>query len=294
MIRSADDPLEKARRLHSRGRWRALTLLLEPLVPLYRESAEFYWLLGSSSLRLDEDIAAITYLDRARQLMPENGEVALYLIAAHAARGESGVAAGLCLEILERNPGDSVALRAMEIIRSGPATAGRSAFEGKGASAMLLDLLPARGFASDRGFRGIVPIILILVLIAIAAALFLLPKDSLRIEPANSSRPSGSGSALVSGPSPAEIGAAMREHENAIVRWRGYVSNASTAGSGGHFLLVVGSVDLRTVEALVPVDCSAKLPAAGSFVEVEGRIILEGSGYALEARSIIPIVEGSR
>ncbi len=292
MSRMKDDPLAKARRLHAFGRWKKLTLLLEPMIPLYRNSAEFYRLLGSSFLRLEDYLAAVTYLNRAQQLAPSDRDICLCLVAALVARGDDAAAAGLCLGILEGSPDDPYARRAMDIIRSRQ-NSGRN-----GANVVIprIDgILPDRGLSDPHRRRIFVWIVeVVFLVLAVAGVLVFMGKGP---EEPGQSGPEGrivSGAAVVFGPAPGDVLADPEKFANAKVRWRGVASNTESLATGGSFLLVAGSVDLKLVEALVKVVCAEKPPAAGSAVEVEGRIVTKGTRFTLEAERVVLITGEGR
>jgi tetratricopeptide (TPR) repeat protein len=113
----AKTALDRAERLFAAGRYADLIPLLEPQVPVYRESSRFYYLLGASCLRASDAGGAFTYLKRAEQLAPENIEVELALAALYVRRGETEKAVASYLAVLERKPGDRAAHRALAILK---------------------------------------------------------------------------------------------------------------------------------------------------------------------------------
>ncbi|MDA8424910.1 MAG: tetratricopeptide repeat protein [Treponema sp.] len=113
----ATTALDRAERLFAAGRYSELIPLLEPQVPVYRESSRFYYLLGASCLRGGDAGGAFTYLKRAEQLAPENPDIELALAALHVRRGETEKAVASYLAVLERKPGHRGARRALAILR---------------------------------------------------------------------------------------------------------------------------------------------------------------------------------
>jgi tetratricopeptide (TPR) repeat protein len=109
--------LDRAERLFAAGRYTELVTLLEPQVPVYRESQRFYYLLGTACLRAGDPGGSLTYLKRAEQLGPANSETMLALAALSVRRGESEKAIEYYLRILEDKPGDRKARACLGILR---------------------------------------------------------------------------------------------------------------------------------------------------------------------------------
>ena len=109
--------LDRAERLFSSGRFNELISLLEPAIPIYRESQRFYYLLGSSCLRTGDAGGASTYLKRAEQLSPSNPETMLALAALAVRKGETEKAVEFYLRVLEDRPGDKNARTCLAVLR---------------------------------------------------------------------------------------------------------------------------------------------------------------------------------
>jgi tetratricopeptide (TPR) repeat protein len=114
--------LDRAERLFASGRYAQLVSLLEPQVPVYRESPRFYYLLGASCLRVGDLGGAATYLKRAEQLSPSSLDAMLAVAALSVRRGETDKAVDYYLRVLEDRPKDRKALACLELLRkeSGP------------------------------------------------------------------------------------------------------------------------------------------------------------------------------
>ncbi len=110
--------LDRAERLFAAGRHSEVIALLEPQVPIYRESPRFYYVLGSSCLRAGDSGGASAYLKRAEQLDPADGATALALAALAVRKGETDKAIEIYLRVLDSDPGDKVAKRALELLRT--------------------------------------------------------------------------------------------------------------------------------------------------------------------------------
>ncbi len=265
------------------------------MVPLYRDSVEFYTLLGSAFLKLNEHATAITYLNRAHQLEPQDVGISIFLIAALVARGDEAAAAGLCLGILDREPENAVALRVMDIMRTQRKTGTGSESCGRDASARIVALLPSAGYARTRVSRIVIPAVLILLACALIAGATLISRGrSTEYRHTISPNEIALSDAVVSGPRPGEVEAAPGKFAGAKIRWRGFIANAARSGDGGRFLLVAGNRDMSRVEALVSVISAAKIPTAGSFVEVEGLIAILDRCYEVNALRIVTIAGKDR
>lgn len=109
--------LDDAKRLFARGRFAGVISLLESRLPLFRESHEYYYLLGSSCLRTGDMGGANTYLRRAEQLDPRDADTKLCLAALHLRHGETEKAVTIYLRVLEDRPRDRLARRCMDLMR---------------------------------------------------------------------------------------------------------------------------------------------------------------------------------
>jgi len=109
--------LDGAERLFASGRFAELISLLEPQVPVYRESQRFYYLLGSACLRSGDPGGAAAYLKRAEQLSPHNPDTMFALAALSVRRGESEKAIEYYFRILEDRPGDRRVCACLAILR---------------------------------------------------------------------------------------------------------------------------------------------------------------------------------
>ena len=109
--------LDRAERLFASGRFAELVTLLEPQVPIYRESPRFYYLLGAACLRSGDLVGASTYLKRAEQLLPGSRDAMLAMAAVHVRRGETERAVDYYLRVLEDSPRDAKALACLELLR---------------------------------------------------------------------------------------------------------------------------------------------------------------------------------
>ncbi len=111
--------LGEAKRLFRARKFPDVIRFLEPEVFRFRESIDYFLLLGLSCLRTGDLGGAFSYLGRARQLDGGNVKAALGLAAIHVRRAETEKALALWLEVLESEPSNAVARRGMEILRRG-------------------------------------------------------------------------------------------------------------------------------------------------------------------------------
>jgi len=109
--------LDRAERLFSAGRYAEVVSLLEPQVPVYRESQRFYYLLGMACLRSGDQSGANAYLRRAEQLDPADLDSRLALAALDLRKGESEKAIATYLRILDERPEQRLAKWALAALR---------------------------------------------------------------------------------------------------------------------------------------------------------------------------------
>ncbi len=109
-----DDVLLRAERLFSRRRFGEAIRILEPQVYRFRESFDFYHLLGRSCIRTGDIAGAYSYLRRAEQLRPGDAGVLQLMAAIYHRRGERERALETYLEVLEASPGDRWARRGLD------------------------------------------------------------------------------------------------------------------------------------------------------------------------------------
>ena len=113
-------PLHQADSLYRRRDWAGLIALLEPLSPVYRDNKGFCVMLGNAYLRRDDTGGAYSFFRRAQTLDYRDPSAALGLAAVYLKRGESDKAVQLYVEMLERDPADRRAGRALEFLRKHP------------------------------------------------------------------------------------------------------------------------------------------------------------------------------
>lgn len=112
---------QKATELYQKGQYNEVIHLLEPQIFRFRESREFYYLLGMSCLRTHDVGAALTYLQRSGDLseVPDVNTL-LGLAMAHLHRQENAEAVRYWLRVLESEPKNGRALKGLDFLRSEP------------------------------------------------------------------------------------------------------------------------------------------------------------------------------
>ena len=181
--------LGDARRLFRARRFPEVIRLLEPEVFRFRESADYFLMLGTACLHTGDLGGAASYLGRARQLKPGSVTALLGLAAVHFKKAETDPALKLWLEALDEDPRNPVALRGMNLLRRGMSREEVQAFVDAGKLAQLFPRLPGR-----RRWPALLAIGIAGVVIVVAAFV-VLP----RLRPAATTRPGVSGIFLPSG-----------------------------------------------------------------------------------------------
>ena len=97
--------LGDARRLFRARRFPEVIRLLEPEVFRFRESADYFLMLGTACLHTGDLGGAASYLGRARQIKPGSVTALLGMAAVHFKKAETEPALKLWLEALDATPG---------------------------------------------------------------------------------------------------------------------------------------------------------------------------------------------
>jgi hypothetical protein len=136
--------LGEARRLFRARRFPDVIRLLEPEVFRYRESFEYFQLLGFSCLHAGDLGGAFSYISRAHQLKDDDPAVLLGLAAVHFRRSENESALKKWLEVVESHPANPIARRGLELLRKGMTPDGLQEFIDSGRLKTLFPPLPRR------------------------------------------------------------------------------------------------------------------------------------------------------
>lgn len=111
--------LRNAERLFRAKRYSHVVRLLEPQIFRYRESFDFYYMLGISCLHTGDVSGAMSYLHRAEQLRESSVDVLVGMAAAHLKRGDTEDALNLWLRILDLEPKNRKAKLGLNLMRQG-------------------------------------------------------------------------------------------------------------------------------------------------------------------------------
>ncbi len=109
--------LKTAARLFRSRKFSKVINFLEPQVFMYRDNFTFYYILGVSCLYTNDYGGAYSYLKRAAQLNPEDNRALQGLAAVHLKRGEIGESIRLWLSVLDVDPNNNKAKRALALLR---------------------------------------------------------------------------------------------------------------------------------------------------------------------------------
>jgi tetratricopeptide (TPR) repeat protein len=112
-----DPILTKAVRLARRGSYDAAIRTLEPEVNRYHDSFKYYYILGVSCLKVGDFQGALTYFKLARELRIREPNALLGMAVLHLRRGETDRAVDYYLEVQDLDRGNSIARKALAIIR---------------------------------------------------------------------------------------------------------------------------------------------------------------------------------
>ena len=126
-----DPVLTKASRLIRSGKYEAAVRLLQPEVTRYHGSFNYYYLLGAACLYSGDTGGALTYFRLAHEADGKDPLAILGLAVLYLRRNETARALDFYLNVLEINPGNRIAKKAMKLIRK---HAGTEAF-----SSLLLE-----------------------------------------------------------------------------------------------------------------------------------------------------------
>jgi hypothetical protein len=112
-----DPTLVKAVRLARRGGYDAAIRTLESEVNRYHNSFKYYYILGSSCLRVGDFKGALTYFKLAREVKIRDPNALLGMAVLHLRRGETDRAVDYYLEVQDLDSRNRIARRALAVIR---------------------------------------------------------------------------------------------------------------------------------------------------------------------------------
>jgi hypothetical protein len=111
--------LGEAQKLFRARKFPDVIRLLEPEVFRYRESFDYFWLLGFSCLHTGDLGGAFSYISRAHQIQHDDVSALLGIAAIHFRRAENESAIKRWLEVLELQQSNAVARRGLDLLRRG-------------------------------------------------------------------------------------------------------------------------------------------------------------------------------
>lgn len=114
---NADSLLTKAARLTHRKRYGEAIRLLEPEVVRYHDSFRYYYILAYACLLAGDFGGSQTYFRRAREIKMRDPGVLIGLAALHLRHGETDRAVDLYLDVLDREPRNRLAAKALDVVR---------------------------------------------------------------------------------------------------------------------------------------------------------------------------------
>jgi tetratricopeptide (TPR) repeat protein len=143
-----DPILTKASRFARSGKYETAIRALEPEINRYHGSFYYYYLLGSSCLRTGDFGGALTYYRLAHEAKNRDPLAILGLAVLFLRRGETQRAVDYYLDVLDANPKNRIAARAMMIIRKQAGTDTFSAWLEAGNIPVLYPPIPFPGFST--------------------------------------------------------------------------------------------------------------------------------------------------
>lgn len=180
----AADPLRKAQKDFQKGYFSRVLSSLEPLNLSYRDSHQFYFLMGASCLVTGDIGGAATYLRRAEQLNFRHSPTLAALAAVHVRRGETDKAIQLYLDILSREPGNTFAQKSLLFLKSNSDPDRLAALIKTGGISVLY---PIPSVIQRIAARYL--LFLLVLILAVSAIFLLFPQVSLLVKKSTPSRP---------------------------------------------------------------------------------------------------------
>jgi hypothetical protein len=161
-----DPILTRASRLARSGKYEAAIRALEPEVNRYHGSFYYYYILGSSCLRTGDFGGALTYFRLAHETKMREPLAILGLAALFLRRGETERAVDFYLDIMETDPNNRTARKAMRVIRRQAGTDNFSSWLETGKLPTLYPPIPFPGF-SIKEIMGACAVLLAVCLITL-------------------------------------------------------------------------------------------------------------------------------
>ncbi len=170
--------LKRANQLYKRRKFSEAINLLESQIFRFRESGQFYSLLGLSCLYSGDFGGAESYLKRAEHIKPKNPDILLSLAAIHLKRNESEDALRKWLEIVDIDPRNKLARKGLDLLRRDPSPEKIAELFDSGKLKSLFPPLPMNTFRII--LAGLAGVLIVLLLVAGLILLPLIPKREVR------------------------------------------------------------------------------------------------------------------
>ncbi|GHV29218.1 hypothetical protein AGMMS4952_14600 [Spirochaetia bacterium] len=138
-----DPVLSKAVRLLRRRKFGDVVTMLQPEVVRYHDSFNYYYILGSACLRAGDLGGAYTYFKRGREIKMLEPLVLLGMAVCCLHRGDTAKAVDLYLEVLDLEPRNSIARKALQVLRKHGGSEEIQAWIDSGRSHHLFPAIPA-------------------------------------------------------------------------------------------------------------------------------------------------------
>jgi tetratricopeptide (TPR) repeat protein len=162
--------LQEIKRLFLRRKYSDVVRLLEPEVYRFRESFQYYALLGLSCLYLQDSGGAFSYLNRALQIKEDDITALLGIAAVHLKKRNLDEALKIWLRVLEISPGNKTARRGLDRVRRGMSEEAISHLVDSGT---IRKFFPTRPVAVSPVF-----FIVLVIGLATAAGIFILVREA--------------------------------------------------------------------------------------------------------------------
>jgi hypothetical protein len=143
-----DPILTKANRLARSGKYETAIRTLEPEINRYHGSFHYYYLLGSSCLRIGDFGGALTYFRLAHEAKRQEPLAILGLAALFFRKGETERAVDYYLDVLELDAKNRIAIKAMKVIRRQAGTDNFLSWIEAGKLPSLYPPIPFPGFSA--------------------------------------------------------------------------------------------------------------------------------------------------
>jgi len=159
-----DPILTKANRLVRSGKYEAAIRTLEPEINRYHGSFHYYYLLGSSCLRIGDFGGALTYFRLAHETKRQEPLAILGLAALFFRKGETERAVDYYLDVLELNEKNRIARKAMKVLRMQAGTDNFLSWIEAGKFPSLYPPIPFPGFSTKEKLGALAVLLAVCIL----------------------------------------------------------------------------------------------------------------------------------